>query len=286
MNLSQRIFQAVGGRGIGQYVPFSDQLSDILHRASVSSNAPAGQVYGNQLYIDPNDCSYTAKAISRGEIVNRGELEFYKSNIEPGMTIVDIGANIGYFTVVFASLVGNQGHVYAFEPVAESVDILNKNLSTNGHSNVTIEHAAVSDSGGETAIFGNENQRGHSSILSPVHENDEELGTVQTTTIDTYFTDTVVDFMKIDAEGAEPRIISGAEDCLESHQPKILMELNPTLWESDPEDTIEYLSDIGYSFQQLTDDGLNKITKKELYNLFDELDGNYNHTDIVLQPNS
>ena len=68
--------------------------------------------------------------------------------VKPGMKVFDIGANAGFYTLAFARLVGERGHVWAFEPLAENVAYLNRHLTLNGIGNVTVVQAAVAEGEG------------------------------------------------------------------------------------------------------------------------------------------
>ena len=65
--------------------------------------------------------------------------------IQPGDTVLDLGANIGYFTLLFAKLVGNNGIVFAFEPEPQNIALLTKNIKINNYKNVTLVPKAVSN---------------------------------------------------------------------------------------------------------------------------------------------
>jgi len=101
----------------------------------------------------------------------------------PGMTIVDVGANIGYYTVLCSHAVGRQGRVHAFEPDAEAYRYLEMNVERMAAGNVTPVQAAVADRTGSRAFVSNELERGFLSIAT-----DSVLTrTVTTVALDDYF---------------------------------------------------------------------------------------------------
>ena len=65
--------------------------------------------------------------------------------VKPGMTVFDIGANAGFYTLAFSRLVGDSGHIYAFEPFAENANNILKHVALNALSNVSLMQMAVSD---------------------------------------------------------------------------------------------------------------------------------------------
>jgi len=68
--------------------------------------------------------------------------------VKPGMKVFDVGANAGFYTLAFARLVGESGHVWAFEPIAENVQNLRRHVALNGLANVTVVQAAVAEHAG------------------------------------------------------------------------------------------------------------------------------------------
>ena len=71
--------------------------------------------------------------------------EYLKTTLKPGMTVLDIGANIGYFALMEAKIIGDSGRVYAIEPVKESLSNLKRNIALNGFSNIKVYRFAIGD---------------------------------------------------------------------------------------------------------------------------------------------
>ena len=130
------------------------------------------------------------------------------SIVMPGMTMVDVGANIGYYTLLGSRLVGDQGRVYAFEPDAEAYRYLEMNVKRGRVGNVTAVQAAVSDRTGSRAFVSNELERGFLSVAL----DSAPARTVTAVTLDDYFEDQgwpAVDVIKLDVEGAERSVLAG-----------------------------------------------------------------------------
>ena len=83
------------------------------------------------------------------------ETELFKKMVQDGMVVVDIGANIGYYTLIAAKLVGNKGIVYAFEPEPSNYELLCQNIAINGYTNVVPIEKAVSKTSGKTKLYVN-----------------------------------------------------------------------------------------------------------------------------------
>ncbi len=139
-----------------------------------------------------------------------GTTRYFKKHIRKGMVVVDVGANVGYFTRLFSKLVGPEGKVYAFEPDAEAFEFLSFN--TAHLSNVQIFPYAVSDSEGEARFY--HIPRATSSHTLIPTENAEE-SVVKTVSLDSLIPEHI-DMIKIDIEGAEDKVFRGMKKHLEN----------------------------------------------------------------------
>jgi len=178
-------------------------------------------------------CSLDERAICRPILVNRyeeAETRFVEKLLQPGDIVVDAGANVGYFSLLCASLVGEGGRVEAFEPLPYLADALQASVDENGfRSRVRIYRLALADVAGNalirhaprTANFGG----AHLALPSPLPEDhvDEAVRTVR---LDDIFAGSKCRFLKLDVEGAEPRVIRGATRLLADARPVIMSELH------------------------------------------------------------
>jgi hypothetical protein len=97
---------------------------------------------------------YISECIRRFGIWEPTETEYLLDNLGPGDTFVDIGANIGYFSVIAADLVEKEGRVYAFEPDDKNFALLEANLNLNGAANARAVNAAVSNVSCKATLYG------------------------------------------------------------------------------------------------------------------------------------
>ena len=148
----------------------------------------------------------------------------FASTIRPGMTVFDIGAHVGYYSLIASRLVGTSGHVVAFEPAPRNLRYLRRHLSLNRVSNVTVLEVAVSDRAG----FGRFDVGAESSLgrLDPAGTLD-----VRTTALDELVTGGFVpspQVVKLDIEGGESDALTGAAAILREARPSIFLATHGT----------------------------------------------------------
>lgn len=144
-----------------------------------------------------------------------------------GGVVLDIGANIGYYTLLLSRLVGNEGLVVAVEPHPVNFHLLQLNLRINRVSNVRLVSAAVSDEEGEAHLFEAEGSNWHS--LLPTERTSEKAIKVPTLTIDALASQIgrPIDLLRMDIEGGELKALKGGENTLRHHRPVLVVEIHP-----------------------------------------------------------
>ncbi len=158
--------------------------------------------------------------------------QFMVREVKPGMTVLDVGANFGYFSLLLADLIGNDGRQIAVEPNPQVAAKLRKTLALNGFDGRTrVEEVALSrNPDGEVSFAVSQMNPGGSRIVPRgTRREGSETITVRSTNIDTMCAKLDrVDFIKIDAEGAEGDILEGMKETIARHRPMLLMEMNST----------------------------------------------------------
>ena len=188
-------------------------------------------------------------------LVTSGEWERYESRLfstalEEGMVAVDIGANIGLYTLEAAQKVGSKGNVIAFEPEPHNFDLLCRNIEANHFRNVTPVRKALSNQRGVARLaISPDNLGAHHIETSPSAGDSVE---VETLSLDEYFCgrSSRIDVIKIDAEGAEMSILGGMRGLLDANPHLILFtEFAPRAIRDsgyDPEEYLQELSALGF----------------------------------------
>lgn len=166
------------------------------------------------------------------QIVSRGEFEPASTRaiehfVKRGDVVIDVGANIGYYTVLISKLVGSSGKVIAFEPTRHFADVLRRNIQANRLSNVEVVNFGLSnktqdlliDIGPSSATL--HSPEGFDAIIS--HEN------ISLTTLNEFLKQRPpgkIDFIKMDIDGHEPLFFEGAWETLEKYSPIVIFEVS------------------------------------------------------------
>jgi len=178
----------------------------------------------------------TDSGVSRS-IRNTGCWEQFETQLvldwlKSGNTFVDVGANIGYYTLIATQRVGNQGQIYAFEPDPDNFQLLQANLMqgdltssrTSARDGVTLYQAALGDHQGTTRLYLNKSNRGDHQIY------DNRSGR-KSITVQLHHGDTVLahlccaDLIKIDTQGAEYQVLSGLSNLIRRSLPRLALVL-------------------------------------------------------------
>lgn len=158
------------------------------------------------------------------------EVELVRLLLDQGDTFVDLGANVGLFTLVAAAAVGPEGRVIACEPSSATAAALRRNVAINGFSWVDVREVAVADSVGSETFFSFPGDGSGMSSLAPASAGLGVTETVPVTTLDALIPPTEregVTVVKVDVEGAEVRVLQGGDGILHSREPDLLIEVEP-----------------------------------------------------------
>lgn len=185
-----------------------------------------------------------------------------KNGLKPGAVFVDVGANIGLFSLTAARAVGKTGHVYAFEPNSGNCALLGKNMTQNGYTNVTIVEKAVSDRPGTCQLFESSFNKGDHRTYAV--SNARKHVTIETISLDAYFpAGTHIDMIKMDIEGAEEAALHGMNRVIDDNPlMQMIIECWPAGLKENGTDALtmfSWLEKKGFRFS-LIDDAKDKVT--------------------------
>jgi FkbM family methyltransferase len=237
----RKIMKTFSGKGFRRFYPVK-----IAYNFMIKKSVPdAVDVMGHKMYLDSKDSLH----LSFNDTHEKLETEIFKKEIKRGDIVLDIGANIGYYTLIAARIVGDKGKVFAFEPDPENFSLLKKNIAINGYKNVTPVQKAVSDKFRKIKLFLSEdNKAGHRIYDDMTGKKFISVGAV---VIDDFLKGNKVDFVKMDVEGAEGKALAGMSKIIkENKKLKILTEFFPSLLAelgTNPEKYLESL--VGHGFR-------------------------------------
>ena len=207
------------------------------------------------------------------------ELAFVGRFVHPGMTVLDIGAHHGLYTLLASKRVGLSGRVFSFEPSPRERKALQIHKLLNRCKNVSVAGVALGARAREAEFFVVQgHQTGCNSLRPPIVSGETTPVRVQVVRLDDWLEAHKidrVDFIKLDVEGGELEALKGAEKLLERRpRPVILVEvqdLRTKSWGYRAKKIIEHLQGKGFRWIQLRKDG----SLEDLCPHFDEFDGNF-----------
>jgi len=185
-------------------------------------------IMGSKMRLDLTDTGVSHDLIING-IREPYITEAFRKEVTKGNTIIDIGANIGYYALQEAQLVGEWGRVYAIEPVVESMEMLKRNIKLNEYKNIKTYDMAIGNYTGKVSM--NIHPLRNLSSISGISSRTGDSRMVDITTLDKFIENNVYpdipDLIRMDVEGYESEIIKGMANLLNSQLPlKLLVEIH------------------------------------------------------------
>ena len=261
-----------GGHGLRKY-PLVKSVKNFMISHAKSDFA---EIQGHKMFLGTKDSLGLSIKGSYEEL----ESKLVKKEIQKGNVVLDLGANIGYFTLLFAKLVGNEGKVFAFEPEPNNFALLKKNIEINGYKNITLENMAISNNVGKIKLYISNIRTGMHRIY-PSHFCTKKFVEVKTTTLDEYFKNQdfieKISFIKMDVEGSELGILKGMKKIFEKNMKlKLLLEFVPSCikeYGADPSELLKLLTDEGFQINYTIDEDQRLESVSNLNLLLKKFDG-------------
>src|SRR5262245_22793065 len=187
-----------------------------------------------------------------------GEGRFLRSTLRPGMNAIDVGANIGYFTLLMSRAVTDSGQVLAIEAEPQAFQMLRANLELNAVANVELLPVAAHRTPALIFIARNPDHQG--GITAVLAGSPWQTTPVQAVRLDDVLDpDVPVAVVKIDVEGMDHAVVQGLSRTLQRWQPTVLVEFNPGWideWGEQPAEVLRSYRDLGYHLSLLGGDAL------------------------------
>lgn len=230
----------------------AEVAKNTLLQSSREKTAPIKLSYYNyQMSLEPTLTSvatFTLLGLGRWF---EGEIDLCQEILKPVMQVIDVGANVGVYTFLFAQQVGQTGKVYAFEPAKSCAELLRQTVDANYlGDNVAIYETAVGDYVGEAQLEVHESSAFNTLVNKYFRERNDALETVSITTLDDAWEKAgmpSINLIKIDAEGSEVEVLRGGQKLLDSCEPIVIFEN----WHGNSTTglgSVEYLQQLSYSF--------------------------------------
>jgi FkbM family methyltransferase len=205
--------------------------------------------YGCFMYLNLSEPLTLRRLFGQYEKEKRKILNRY---LQTGMTFVDIGANLGDYSLIAARLVGQTGKVIAFEPDPSNYGWLKKTIEKNGLKNVEIRQEALSDRDGQATLFLGETSGWHTLKQGQLSSEKGEV-LVRTKRLDSMMLERL-DIVKVDVEGAEFEVLQGAKEQIRKHKPVLFIDLHPTMG-ADIRGSLNTLRELDYAIYGINSRG-------------------------------
>ena len=220
---SSRTLIAVQERGEQSAQKLSSQIEAVRPVINAGENLIISQVDGFIMAFPAEEWRFATYAILVGQ-PEPGLYSVMKETIREGMVVIDVGANVGTYTLLALRQIGSRGMVLSYEPTPRAFDILKNNVQVNAFlesGRVDLRRKAVSDSTqANTTFFVSKKCLGHSSLYADDKLSSNEVETIEIETVsldDDVGVHGEVDVVKIDAEGAEPAILRGMRQIINNN---------------------------------------------------------------------
>lgn len=225
-------------------------------------------VDGNIMHARRVD-QYALLLLYRYQVNEHFEKKLLQAAARPGMTAIDVGANLGYFTVALAEAVTRSGRVYAFEPDPACFAVLGKTIAANDLEQVVAEQAAVADQPGICRLYLCLENAGDNRIYDlGDHRPSVEVAQLS---LDDRFPDMPVGLIKMDIQGAELLVVRGMKNLLaRNHDVLVLSEFSPPRIREcggDPQEMLDTMTDLGFTAYLIDSraETLRTVTHEDLF---------------------
>lgn len=239
------------------------QIRQLCANAFLGNDRLICRVLGRyKMFVDAQDVGFSSHLLLDG-YWEMWVTEVMADLVCPGMRVVDIGANLGYFTVLLADLVGAEGRVYAFEPNGRLIDLLRQSVTVNGFAaRVFPYQQALGDTEEEFRLIVPHQEPKNGYLMRSAGEEGER---VETRRLDDYPEILDADFIKIDADMSEWRIWRGMSGVFDRERPLTIMLEFAAIRYSDPSLFLDEMLQRRFSLHVIDIvSGVREISKAEI----------------------
>lgn len=211
----------------------ADRLTKICQENWRGRPSEAREAFGFKILLNPED-SVISPRIGVSGVWELATTLLFKTLVKRGMVVVDVGANIGWYTLLGASRTGPAGLVVSFEPEPLNFSFLERSIAANGFWWAKPFQACVADEEGTKKLYISPGNRGRHSI---VYRRSDQVLEVKSVALEDFLPKVGVeeiDVLKVDAEGAEPLVLQGAGHYLDRVK-HVFVDWDPQAWQDKTE---------------------------------------------------
>jgi len=254
LSMPGKLLGSFAGRGLGD-LPLIMWFQSFFYHHLKPSGIVLINVEGSAMHVDSRDTGVAPFLLEWG-IYEKYVTEIFKKLVRKGTVVVDVGANIGYYTLLAARLTGEKGKVYAFEPDPYNYGLLCKNIELNGYRNVIAAQKAVFSKSVRIPLFLDKKNLGaHSLSAENVDKADSIM--IDALSLDDYFKEinSKIDIVKMDVQGSEMAVLEGMANTINQNRNiEIITEFWPTGLRNahvSPRGFLEKLTEYGFALYQI-----------------------------------
>jgi FkbM family methyltransferase len=259
--------------------PIEAQLFDLKQKQKVDLD-------GFSIFVMPED--YVGWSILTARVYESHVTKVVRTILHPHDVFLDVGANLGFFSLLASSLVGDGGKVLAVEPNPQNIQLIYDSILVNKFTNITVFPFAASDTSGFLEFI---NVGSNGCVVTPKALGNPHSFLAQSIRLDEWLPiERRLDVIKIDIEAHEPMAVRGMVNLIKRHHPRILTEFHPWAMNLNnyepPEDYLHALESLGYKISLVHADcsGCEAISPLELMRRWRSLENETNHFDLLAEP--
>ena len=282
LSLNSAIF---AGRGLDKVWAIRKATNVVYKMAARGKDTILRDIQGSKMLLDSSDMVLSKTLYFTG-VWEKEVTDLLRAITREGMTFVDVGAHVGYFTLLGARLVGKTGLVCAFEPYINNYTLLTKNVWLNRYDNVLRENKAVTDAVGIASLFLAKSNSGDGKLWPSLGQKKVD---VETTTLDKFCECSGLspDIIKMDIQGAEMAALRGMDGLIRANPSlKLIIEFWPVGlrgYGDSPEALLEKLLGYGFRIYHITTRGIEATNPARLLELCEAREGELKFTNIYCE---
>ena len=241
------------------------RLSNRLFRKPMFKKLKTKKLIGKDIYIYISpDNGLVDQHIFMFKSWELDIVKFFIREFKKGYTFLDIGSNIGYYSLIASKL--SPKKVFAFEPLDFLCDMIHKSIEKNNFKNIEVFNFGLGNKNSKEKIFSIRDNIGTSSIV--VSGNRNEVREITIKKGDEIIKNTKVDFIKIDVEGFEDEVLKGLEKTIKKKDmPKIIIEFHHCSYKDKGKGILDFLFKLNYKILIITKNKY--LYKKDIDNFLD-----------------